>query len=41
MSTFIQMTINIDIYENYVHMLLNEYVINLERIIFWNGGSIY
>jgi hypothetical protein len=29
---------NIDIHENYyIHMLLNEYVISLKRIIFWNG----
>jgi REP element-mobilizing transposase RayT len=33
------MIVNIEIHENHVHMLLNEYVISLKRIIFWNGMS--
>jgi hypothetical protein len=31
---------NIDIHANYIHMLLNECIISLKRIIFWGGGSI-
>jgi hypothetical protein len=34
------MIINVDIYGNHIHMLLNKYVISLNRIIFWDGGSI-
>lgn len=33
----INIDINIDIYVNYIHLLLNEYIINLKRIIFWDG----
>jgi hypothetical protein len=40
LSTFIQMIMNIDILENYyIHMLLNEYVTIIKRIIFCDGGS--
>jgi hypothetical protein len=34
------MIMNIDIHANYIHKLLNECVISLKRIIFWDGGSI-
>jgi hypothetical protein len=33
------MIMNIDIDGNYIHMLLNEYVISVKQIIFWDGGS--
>ena len=33
------MIIKIEIHGNCIHMLLNEYVISLKRIIFWDGGS--
>jgi hypothetical protein len=36
LSTFIQMIIDVDIYVNHIHMLLNEYIISLKRIIFWD-----
>jgi hypothetical protein len=26
---------NIDIYANYIHILINEYMISLKQIIFW------
>jgi hypothetical protein len=39
MSTFIQMIMNINIYANYIHMLVNEYMITLKRIIFWDGAT--
>jgi hypothetical protein len=32
--TLIQMIMNINIHGNYIHMLLNEYMISLKRIIF-------
>jgi hypothetical protein len=32
---------NIDIHANHIHMLLNECMISLKRIIFWDGGSSY
>jgi hypothetical protein len=31
---------NIDIYENYIYIKLNEYMISLKRIIFWDKKSI-
>jgi hypothetical protein len=34
------MVINIDIYTNYIHMLINEYIFSLNQNIFWDGGSI-
>jgi hypothetical protein len=30
---------NIDIRVNCIHMLLDEHMINIKRIIFWGGGS--
>jgi hypothetical protein len=32
---------NIDIHVNYIYMLLNEYMISLKQIIFYNGGILF
>jgi hypothetical protein len=33
------MIMNINIYANYIHMLVNEYMITLKQIIFWDEWS--